>query len=295
MLACPNCGSELPTGASDCTKCAWRFETIDGIPSFLSDEDRRNPLWAEYTKNYQRISEIDLNQSIQHPTFLRAQTRKAIRYLGSVTGLSICEVGVGQGLMLAGLAEQAPQELVGVDISPAYLDVLRRRGFAVIAANAENLPYRRHFDLLVATDVIEHVINVADFLVSANQALKPAGKLFLRAPLEENLMPYARRLGSQYPFVHLRSFTDRSMRLLLKDAGFRIQSIWKDGFQPYFRRPFTKKNDRLSEYVDKYLSRRFANDFDIANISNFVGRILMKPTEISVLAVRESDPRQPQF
>jgi SAM-dependent methyltransferase len=96
-------------------------------------------------------------------------------------------------------------------------------------ANAENLPFADAFDVVIASELLEHVLNVGDLLVSLHRALADRGRLFVRVPYREDLRQYARQNGCPYPFVHLRTFTRDSLVDMLRRAGFRPRRIRYDG------------------------------------------------------------------
>ena len=100
---------------------------------------------------------------------------------------------------------------MGVDLAWPYLRRVEGgdASVRVLRANAENLPFRDELDAIVASDVLEHVLNPADFLHSALEALRPGGRLLLKVPYRENISQYRRADGCPYPMVHLRTF-DRS-------------------------------------------------------------------------------------
>ena len=97
-------------------------------------------------------------------------------------------------------------------------------------ANAENLPFRAELDAIVASDVLEHVLNPADFLQSALEALVPGGRLLVKVPYRENISQYRRSDGCPYPMVHLRTFDRTLLRQALEDTGLRPERFSYSGF-----------------------------------------------------------------
>jgi hypothetical protein len=177
-----------------------------------------------------------------------------------------------------------PRTLVAIDISISYLaEAGKNANVTAIAANVENIPFVDEFDLLIATDILEHVLNVSDFLVSANWALRERGMLAIRVPNGDNMRQYSRLLGAKYKYSHFRNFDRSSLRDLIEQFGFKVRGVHYDGFYAYRRRAFTKRMP-FKLAVDRYVEMRFATDHDVASISNALGRILMRPLELVVLA-----------
>ena len=80
----------------------------------------------------------------------------------------------------------------------------------------EDMPYAEgFFDVVVCTDVLEHVIDLNLAFDKILRVLKPGGILIVRVPYREELSGY---LAPEYPYelVHLRSFDEHSFRLFVE-------------------------------------------------------------------------------
>lgn len=282
MRLCPNCRSELRNQSVECVNCSWIPQECEGVPIFLSKADQDDRSFIDYVKNYDDLSKADLKEEIVDGAYLANQAAKLMSYLNG-TPNSILEVGVGQGFLLRKLSQSYPEsKITAVDISIPFLRYVNSKveDIECMVANAENLPFKDEFDLVVASDILEHVINPIDFLLSVNIALKQEGLMALRVPFEDNMLQYSKLLGCEYKFAHLRNFSKRNLMLILNQAGFKIQRIHYDGYYFYRRRSFFKEGGVL----EKFLNSRYPNKNDVSNIPNWLGRILMKPLEIVVIA-----------
>ena len=79
--------------------------------------------------------------------------------------------------------------------------------------NVERLPYRDNsMDMIICTDVLEHVFDLYKTLQEINRVIKPGGHIVLRVPQNEDMSGY---LHPNYPFeyVHLRMFSESSLCL----------------------------------------------------------------------------------
>jgi len=286
MILCPDC--RVPVASLDadgCSSCSWQSDRVEGIPVFLSSNDRGGGLFPEYLANYDRIAGDDLDASIQDPSFLEQEADELESHIGPVAGKSVLDVGVGQGVLFDRLRRLQPAQLVGVDISVAYL---RRyagaNGTRVVLANAENMPFRDEFDLAVAADVLEHVLNVSDMLVSLNEALVQGGTLAVRVPYKDNLLQYARLRGCKYDMVHLRNFAEDNLTDLLAHAGFEVQRLHYGGFAVYRPRPYvvaTEAGRRLWAIAGRHLPQR-ADGF--LSLGPRLGRLLTVPVVVTAIA-----------
>lgn len=155
--------------------------------------------------------------------------------------------------------------LVGVDISAAKMltaepNALDKGYRALLLADAHDLPLADgQFDLVLATDLLEHVVFPEQLLAEFRRVLKAGGQVLITTP---NLVSYNNRLsilvgsgvgiemhgllklrspvnpiaGARYPDqkLHLRFFTRPSLVGLVRQAGFRVLRSF--GYDPVLSR-----------------------------------------------------------
>ncbi len=285
---CPDCEATLTTGELLCSACGWKGCHRDRVEVWFGKHDYSDPVLQQYFANYDRVAADDLDGGILDSRYVANQARNMARYVGRIDGLDVCDVGCGQGLLTRQLAKGSARSLTVVDISMAYLnrfdDLPEVR---LVQANAENLPFREAFDLVVTTDVMEHVLNLGSFLLSLNRALRPGGRAYVRVPLRENLLAYSPHLGCRYSFVHLRSFNRSSLRECLVGAGFEIEKSWTDGFilgrpQAFWQRGLHRQ--RVYNSFQKWIAAHLADPADVTTWPAWFAQLFMPPLEIVVQA-----------
>jgi len=120
-----------------------------------------------------------------------------------------------------------------MDISRDYLDQARRHGVEVCYSRIEDMPYAEDtFDLIVCTDVLEHVLDLNLCCRKILAVLKPGGTLIVRVPVHEDLSRY---LAPDFPyeFVHVRGFTESSLQLLFaRLMGCKVLEVTPGGYWP---------------------------------------------------------------
>ena len=181
----------------------------NGIVDLLADRDRDVDVVRGLHRALRPHRGDDIETPIQGDELLELEAERLLEALGPVSGDAVCDIGVGRGLIFERLLAERPRLLVGVDLAealPAPRSTRRDPAVRLVRANAESLPFREELDAIVASDVLEHVLNPADFLDSAVDALVPGGRLLVKVPYRENISQYRRSDGCPYEMVHLRTF-----------------------------------------------------------------------------------------
>lgn len=148
---------------------------------------------------YDRMGEAELlaRQSPEN----RGRQRQLLQELaGLVTSRRLLDVGCGDGQLLRTAFEQG-WEGFGVDLSEGAVGLCRTAGLEaeVLDFFDEALDARR-FDVVVMSELLEHVPAPQTFIKRASQLLAPGGVLYLTTP---NFGSLARRaLGESWSVVH---------------------------------------------------------------------------------------------
>jgi 2-polyprenyl-3-methyl-5-hydroxy-6-metoxy-1,4-benzoquinol methylase len=102
--------------------------------------------------------------------------------LPRTSGRTICDLGCGTGWLSAELAKFG--EVTGVDLSPEGIELARKRwpGIAFEAANILEWRPAARFDLVVSSEVLEHIEDKRAFAATVEAILKPGGHLILTTP-----------------------------------------------------------------------------------------------------------------
>ena len=144
----------------------------------------------------------------------------------------ILDVGCGTGLNASFLAA-AGHTIVGVDVSPVAIDRFRANGFEGFVADIEtqNLAVKDDsFDIVYASEVIEHCVDTRAFLEELFRVLKPGGTLFLSTPNSAfwayRVLGILGRTASDYQHPgHVRFFSRRGLRRAVEAVGFKVTSV----------------------------------------------------------------------
>ncbi len=137
----------------------------------------------------------------------------------------VLDLACGDGEYLSNFSKSS----VGVDISEKNIDYCKKRGLNVLYANLnKELPFfDNSFDVIYASNIIEHVESPFNFLRECRRIVKSDGYIILCIPNEQSLIhliyPYFDKEGK-----HLYAFTLNNIRALLRAAKLNEYSIVAD-------------------------------------------------------------------
>jgi SAM-dependent methyltransferase len=146
----------------------------------------------------------------------------ARRYYRQFAGArTILDVGCGAGDF--GRRRPSPGIVVhGVDIDAGAVE----RAALHVDLDAMPLPYAdASFDAVLAKDIFEHVRDPGRLAREVYRVTRRDGVIVASV-----VMARPQRVWADY--THLRGFTRHSARMLLEDAGFRVEATWRMGGVP---------------------------------------------------------------
>lgn len=120
-------------------------------------------------------------------------------------------------------------KLVGLDYEAEAIESLRKEGWDVVCADAQDFDIRQQypegFEVIVASEVIEHLVNPGGFLDSIRKHLAPGGKVILTTPHAFGIAFFMEVLvwGSEHMNDdHTLCFSRKNMEALLQKRNFRV-------------------------------------------------------------------------
>jgi len=269
--------------------CKWEVKYLRDIPCFLSNKEFSREMRTEYRKLYENIADDDLTASILPEGYLKLQAEQMAKYIKEnitqLDGYNLADIGSGKGYFINNIIKLNLKSISAIDISlKLLLTIENHKKIKKYLANAENLPFYDQFHIITTSDVIEHVVNLGNFMVSLNNSLKKGGWLFVRTPMNENLLKYTKLYKCKYDFVHLRNFNKEILMRIMKDSGFRVKKIYYDGF-------WDDKIKKIWEkpYFNTFKQLVINSRNSYKNINQTIGCLFFEPTEIIVIAQKVSN------
>jgi 2-polyprenyl-3-methyl-5-hydroxy-6-metoxy-1,4-benzoquinol methylase len=169
------------------------------------------------------------------------ELRRAFMNANVTSGERVLDLGCGEGDFTAWMAE-AGADVLGIDVAEAALARARSRHAGLefrLAPIDGALPLSdSSFDVVWASEVIEHVADTARWLSEVRRVLVPGGRLLLTTPdhgrlrlLLWGIQRYSEPLGD-----HLHLYVAGSLRALLTDFDFEQVRVRTAGGAPLLKR-----------------------------------------------------------
>lgn len=173
------------------------------------------------------------------------------------------DIGCGNGAILNRLP--AGVYKAGIDVSEKLLDLAKAKGVDTFRVNVDESPLPfpdGRFDLVMATDVIEHVVHTDHLMNEINRVLRPGGVLFGGIPnvnqpisfVMQFILDLTPMFAARYRCPHYRDFSARLLQRILEKHGFTVRR--REGSYLF---PF--ENSRLGVWVARRVPRWGAQVF----------------------------------
>jgi len=218
----------------------WRMKTVVG---------RRSPLRGEVGRRVE-IAQRTVAAHDPHPHYLEAYRDSERRYWEHIPGWiaedfgdgaeACLDVGCAYGTLMVYCKQVTGATAYGVDFVPHYMSeaLVAAEGLEYAVSNVEldPIPWDRTFDIVVMTEVLEHLnFQARPTLEKLAAAMSPGGRFYLSCPdaaawgpnhryyerYEDLPMPSHDRRGAIID-DHVWHFTQDELRSVVESAGFEI-------------------------------------------------------------------------
>jgi predicted TPR repeat methyltransferase len=179
-------------------------------------------------------------------------------------------MGCSTGTFLLCCKEKKYKQLYGVDLNRKTNDYCKKQlGLDV----GISLP-KKKFDLIHASDLIEHLQEPDSFIKSIRQNLNDNGLIMLTTP---NINNPVNKLVNIKPREHLYYFSRKTIRVLLEKNGFEVLLIKsRNRYHPLKHLANTSSADRLKEVIKLILALK---------LDGIVNKLVLKNLYLDLLVI----------
>lgn len=169
-----------------------------------------------------------------HKAGNRASVERLLFRLGRrVRGRNLLDVGCGAG-QLVDVAMSLGWSARGIDLAPGAIELCRSLGLPCSQQDFfdEALP-RSRFDVIVMSELLEHVSSPGSFVRRAAALLRPGGLLYFTTP---NYASLSRKLlGAEWRAIHpehLVYLEPETVARIVARSGLALESLETRNFEP---------------------------------------------------------------
>jgi methionine biosynthesis protein MetW len=167
-------------------------------------------------------------------------------------GSRVLDVGCGTGSITRLIRDLRDVEIIGIEPQPERARLAQERGLNVHHGYLTEELTRELglFDIILFSDVLEHLPNSQDLLLTARRALRPSGSVVASVPNVAHWTVRLDLLRGRFDYAplgimdatHLRWFTEAGIRRLFQNTGYKVETVrgtagvWMSDYQ--WRRPW---------------------------------------------------------
>jgi len=153
----------------------------------------------------------------------RSLFAEELRALKTVTTAKVLDIGVGTGSNLRMLREEGYRNVTGIDLNQTAVRFCMAKGFTSIAlGDATRLPFaERQFDVVLATDTIEHIEDDCEALLEMRRVLVPGGHAVIAVPAFPSLWGLQDEVAH-----HKRRYRIADLRKKIHSSGLQIRKAY---------------------------------------------------------------------
>jgi 2-polyprenyl-3-methyl-5-hydroxy-6-metoxy-1,4-benzoquinol methylase len=171
------------------------------------------------------------------PSYFANARHDIVARLESGPEASVLELGCGSGgTARAVMAAHKAGRYVGIELSPSAAAAAADALDEVLVGDVETMDLSAlsgRFDILIISEVLEHLTDPWTTLSRLATCLKPGGRVYSSSPNIAHWGVIRSLLGGRFDYAekgvmdrtHLRWFTPRTYAELFRSAGFEVESV----------------------------------------------------------------------
>lgn len=210
---------------------------------------------------------------------------RLVNKYSSDKNVKILEIGCAQGYLIERLRDIGYKNASGVDVDKGLINKAKAKGLNVLCMDIMNNNFDdESFDLIICSDIMEHIKDEYKFVSEVKRILKRNGVAFVFVPAFMFLWSYHDEINRHY-----KRYKASDLKKLFSENGFEIEklSYWNMSFfipalvSRFIKRLFNIKKDEFygfPEFINSIISF-------ILKIENRLVEFINLPFGVSVFAV----------
>lgn len=232
---------------SRCSHCRSAFVTPKPTYDYIKNFYYENG----HNSNYKLPQQVlDAEKKYPNSTLDAQRILTFLNAIYATNGTRFLDVGAGYGLF----SREAQKH--GCDVTSLEVGTFERQCIKEFTGK-DALPYMfeefeahdKAFDMILMSQILEHVIEPVNWVHKANNLLKSNGILCIAVPNFNSFFRYL--LGAKDPFIippeHLNYFTPKGLVALVENAGFEVVAVHHVSRLPFSSR--VQGNTMLKMFV----------------------------------------------
>lgn len=149
-----------------------------------------------------------------------------------IDGRRVLDLGAARGVNYAdwlhGRVVEVAERAVALDLDVDGIAEIRRRGLEGVVGDASSFDLPAQFDVVLAGELIEHLVDMRGFMESVRRNLAPGGRLVLTTPNAFALTNFLYRLGKGPAPInpdHTCWFCAETVTKMLQKGAFRVEHL----------------------------------------------------------------------
>jgi SAM-dependent methyltransferase len=169
------------------------------------------------------------------PDFIRVRAAEIVNELSACRRNNrMLDVGFGSGVILDAAKEQGWQTF-GLEVSAPAIEQARGKGYEVFHGTLEEANYPDgYFDLITASEILEHLPDPGKTLIEIKRILRPGGLFWGTTPSATSLS--FKLMGIDWSMIvppeHAQLFSPQAVKEMFRAAGFSDVKIKTHSLSP---------------------------------------------------------------
>jgi SAM-dependent methyltransferase len=208
-----------------CRACGFAYANIEAV------QEDFDYYYREFSKYEDNSTSTGGGGSIEDSVRLE-QTAKGISEFVNNKTARIVDIGCANGGLLACLEKLGFSNLVGVDPSPACVSYISSHlEIEAHVGSIFSLPKLGHFDLVVLSHVLEHIIHLKETVHILKEVLCEKGKIYAEVPDATRFHLFNYAPFQEFNSEHINYFSKQSLINSIENGGFLCKTSGSKTFE----------------------------------------------------------------